>query len=162
MVNISIIVNIYFYLYLYFYFDFIWTSVLVLTIHDDVIKWNIIRVTGPLCGEFTGHRTRDAELWFVSLICARIDGWATNRKAGDSKRHRAHYDVTVLLSTNCRIDTNVNRFVLWRRSHTKYLHCTGRIIIWSRQVSMARGRCFEVIIACQLSKTCAPFLPQIT
>ena len=22
--------------------------------HDDVIKWNIFRVTGPLCGEFTG------------------------------------------------------------------------------------------------------------
>ena len=24
--------------------------------HDDVIKWNIFHVTGPLCGEFTGHR----------------------------------------------------------------------------------------------------------
>ena len=23
--------------------------------HDDVIKWNIFRVTGPLCGEFTGE-----------------------------------------------------------------------------------------------------------
>ena len=25
--------------------------------HDDVIKWNIFRVTGHLCGEFTGHPT---------------------------------------------------------------------------------------------------------
>ena len=24
--------------------------------HDDVIKWSFCRVTGPLCGEFTGHR----------------------------------------------------------------------------------------------------------
>ena len=24
--------------------------------HDDVIKWNIIRVTDRLCGEFTGHK----------------------------------------------------------------------------------------------------------
>ena len=37
--------------------------------HDDVIKWNIFRVTGPLCEEFTGHqwipRTKasDVELW---------------------------------------------------------------------------------------------------
>ena len=37
--------------------------------HDDVIKWNIFRVTGHLCGEFTGYRwlprtkTSDAELW---------------------------------------------------------------------------------------------------
>ena len=27
---------------------------LIRVIHDDVIKWNIFRVTGPLCGEFTG------------------------------------------------------------------------------------------------------------
>ena len=38
--------------------------------HDDVIKWNIFRVTGALCGEFTGHRwiplttASDAELWY--------------------------------------------------------------------------------------------------
>ena len=32
--------------------------------HDDVIKWKHFRVTGPLCGEFTGHRwASDAELW---------------------------------------------------------------------------------------------------
>ena len=23
-------------------------------VHDDVIKWKYFRVTGPLCGEFTG------------------------------------------------------------------------------------------------------------
>ena len=37
--------------------------------HDDVIKWNIFRVTGPLCGEFSCDRwipltkASDAELW---------------------------------------------------------------------------------------------------
>ena len=24
--------------------------------HDDVIQWKLFRVTGPLCGEFTGDR----------------------------------------------------------------------------------------------------------
>ena len=37
--------------------------------HDDVIKWKYFRVTGPLCGEFTGRRwipltkVSDALLW---------------------------------------------------------------------------------------------------
>ena len=31
-----------------------------------------------------------------TLICARINGWANNREAGDLRRHRAHYDVTVM------------------------------------------------------------------
>ena len=31
-----------------------------------------------------------------SLICAWIDGWTNNRDAGDLRRHRAHYDVTVM------------------------------------------------------------------
>ena len=31
-----------------------------------------------------------------SLICALIHVWANNREAGDLRRHRAHYDVTVI------------------------------------------------------------------
>ena len=31
-----------------------------------------------------------------SLICARINGWVNNGKAGDLIRNRAHYDVTVI------------------------------------------------------------------
>ena len=62
---------------------------------------NIFRVTGLLCGEFTGHRwihrtkTSDAELRCF-LGSARINVWANNRDAGDLRRHRAHYDVIVM------------------------------------------------------------------
>ena len=31
------------------------------------------------------------------LICASINGWVNNRKAGDLRRHRAHYDVIVMI-----------------------------------------------------------------
>ena len=31
-----------------------------------------------------------------SLICAWTNGWADNRDAGDLRRHRAHFDVTVI------------------------------------------------------------------
>ena len=32
-----------------------------------------------------------------SLICTRINGWVNNDEAGDLRRHRFHYDVTVML-----------------------------------------------------------------
>ena len=32
-----------------------------------------------------------------SLNCAWTNGWANNRDAGDLRRHRAHYDVTIML-----------------------------------------------------------------
>ena len=32
-----------------------------------------------------------------SLICARINCWVNNREAGDLRRHRAHYDVIVMI-----------------------------------------------------------------
>ena len=66
---------------------------------------NIFRVTGPLCGEFTGHRwiprtkASDAELWCFSLICARINGWVKNGCAGDLRRHRDHHGVALLYAT---------------------------------------------------------------
>ena len=34
----------------------------------------------------------------LSLICTRINGWVNNRKAGDLRRNRAHYDITVMLA----------------------------------------------------------------
>ena len=62
---------------------------------------NILCVTGLLCGEFTGHRrisrtkTSDAELWCF-LWSTWIIGWVNNLEAGDLRRNRAHYDVTVM------------------------------------------------------------------
>ena len=32
-----------------------------------------------------------------SLICARINGWVNNGEAGDVRRHRAPYDVIVMM-----------------------------------------------------------------
>ena len=80
--------------------------------HDDVIKWkhfmmtssngNIFRVTGPLCGEFTGHRwiPHHKGQWrgvlMFSLIYALINVWVNNHEADDLRRHIAHYDVIVM------------------------------------------------------------------
>ena len=65
------------------------------------------RVTGPLYREFTGHwwispyKGQWREALMCSLICPWVHGWINNREAGDLRRHRAHYDVTVMNPTNC-------------------------------------------------------------
>ena len=73
--------------------------------HDDVIKWNyfprywhFVRgihrspVNSPHKGQWRGA------LMF-SLICVWINDWVNNREAGDLRRHRAHYDVIVMIIT---------------------------------------------------------------
>ena len=81
--------------------EIFWQGILC-DIHDDVTNENIFRVTGLLCGEFTGHRwiprtkASHAELWCFLLISAWINGWVNNREAGDLRRHRAHYDGIVM------------------------------------------------------------------
>ena len=63
---------------------------------------NIFRVTGPLCGEFTGPGefptqrpvTRSFDVFF-DLRLNKV--WVNNRETGDLRRHRTHYDVTVMV-----------------------------------------------------------------
>ena len=49
----------------------------------------------PITGGFPSQRpvTRSSD---VCLIFASTNGWANNRDAGDLRRHRAHYDVTII------------------------------------------------------------------
>ena len=66
---------------------------------------NIFRITGPLCGEFTGHqwipltKASDTELWFFSFIWALTNGWVNNRNVDDLRLRHAHYDATVILAS---------------------------------------------------------------
>ena len=65
---------------------------------------DIFRITGHLCVEFTGHRwiPRHKGQWrgalMFSLICAWINGWVINGVAGDLRRHRAQYDVILMIT----------------------------------------------------------------
>ena len=66
------------------------------------LNGNNLRVTGPLCGEFTGQRwipltkASEARALMFSFIYAWTNGWVNKWEAGDWRRHRAHYDVTLL------------------------------------------------------------------
>ena len=75
---------------------------------------NIFRVTGPLCGEFTGDRwiprtkASDAELWCFLWSAPWISGWVNNREAGELGRQRAHYDV-IVMHVVCGTDYSTGR-----------------------------------------------------
>ena len=76
---------------------------------------NIFRVTGHLCGELTGPRwiphtkASDAELWYFFLICVWINGWVNNREAGDLRRYRAPYYVSVMEKLSRMLTRNIAR-----------------------------------------------------
>ena len=68
--------------------------------HDDVIKWKIFRVTGPLCGEFTGPRwiplttravTRNFDVFFDLCPNKRLSkqwwGWWFETQSRSLWRH---------------------------------------------------------------------------
>ena len=76
--------------------------------HDDVIElkyflryWSFVQgihrspVNSPHKGQWRGAS-------MFSLICAWMHDWPNNREAGDLRRHRVHYDVTVMELEMCR------------------------------------------------------------
>ena len=86
---------------------------------------NIFRVTGHLCGEFTGHKGQWRGALMFSLICVWINGWVNNREAGDFRRYHAHCDVQ-LTNAQCHM---VPISTLWyRASWTIQLQCTFETI----------------------------------
>ena len=42
------------------------------------------------------HKRQWRGALMFSLICAWINDWVNNREAGDLRRHRGHYDVSVM------------------------------------------------------------------
>ena len=70
--------------------------------HDDVIKWKHFPRYWPLVRGIhrspvnSPHKGQWRSVLMFTLICSWINGWVNNREAGDLKRHRANYDVTVM------------------------------------------------------------------
>ena len=81
----------------------LWPGTVICTNHDNVIKWKYFPRYWPFVRGI--HRSPVNSLhkgqwrWALifSLICAWINGWVNNHGAGDWRRHRAHYDVTIMM-----------------------------------------------------------------
>ena len=72
------------------------------TIHDDVIKWKHFPRYWPFVRGIhrspanSPHKGQWRGALMFSLICVWINGWVSNREAGDLRRNLAHYDVIVM------------------------------------------------------------------
>ena len=72
--------------------------------HDDVIKWKHFPRYWPFVRRIhrspvnSSHKGQWRGALMFSLICVWINNWANNGEAGDLRRYRIHYDVTVM---NC-------------------------------------------------------------
>ena len=70
--------------------------------HEDFIKWKHFPRYWPFVRGIhrppvnSPHKGQWRGTLMFSLICAWINVWVNNREAGDLKRHRAHYDDTVM------------------------------------------------------------------
>ena len=70
--------------------------------HDDVIKWRHFPRNWPFVrGSHRSpvnspHKGQWRGALMFSLICVWINAWVNNRDAGDLRRYRVHYDVTVM------------------------------------------------------------------
>ena len=87
------------------WYDVIWLT-LFSRIHDNVMKWKHFPRYWPFVWGIhrslvnSSHKGQWHGALILSLICAWTNGSAIdNREAGDLRRHRIHYDVTVMAST---------------------------------------------------------------
>ena len=64
----------------------------------------------------SSHKGQWRGALIFSLICVWINGWVNNREAGDLRRYRAHYDVTVMKSHSTLssiLQSHSNRHGCW-------------------------------------------------
>ena len=96
--------------------------------HDDVIKWKhfprywpfVRRIHRSLVNSPHKGQWR-AELWCVLLSASEWMGRVNNREAGDLRRYRTHYDVSVLRGWPC--DTRSNGIRSYSIKTLNLLNC---------------------------------------
>ena len=97
---------------------------------------NIFRVSGHLCGEFTGppvnppHKGQWRGALMFSLICVWINGWVNSREAGNLRRYRAHFDVTEMHVTTiftCIIRTSHHKSLRAKIGILRYCTLHGEV-----------------------------------
>ena len=95
--------------------------------HDDVIKWKHFPRYWPFVRGIyrfpvnSTHKDRWRGALMFSLICVWINGWVNSREAGDLRRYRVHYDVTVMKSVDKQPEQNKNV----NRIHISFVHSTN-------------------------------------
>ena len=95
--------------------------------HDGVMKWKHFSRYWPFVRRIhrspvnSPHKGQWRGALMFSSICAWIKGWVNNGKAGDLRRYRAHYDVTVMTCHFTMMPFLVDNGIYWS-SQYKIMH----------------------------------------
>ena len=80
--------------------------------HDDVIKWKHFPRNWPFLRGIhrspvnSPHKGQWRGALMFSLVCVWINDWVNNREAGDLRRYRAQYDVSLMVAKKNEISCN--------------------------------------------------------
>ena len=107
-------------------------------VHDNVIRWKYFPRYWPFVRGIqrspvnSPHKGQWCWALMFSLICLWINGCVNSREAGDLRRHRAQYDVTVMFFGGWNaIYMLHNIFILrYGHSHVKAMFAYGLVPIW--------------------------------
>ena len=132
--------------------------------HDYVTKWKQFPRYWPFVRGIhrssvnSPHKDQWRRAMMFPLICVWINGWVNNREAGDLKRHRAHYDVTVMCG---KISTEAECHTPQFQGSPKFYHCLAYVkteIIPSRRkkggsgYDISSGRIYKLNVNQQINK----------
>ena len=81
----------------------------------------------PFTGGYPSQRPVKRSLIFF-FICAWTNGWSNNRDAGDLRRHRYHYDATVMCS---KFTPGCRTTIRWVCCHSVVIHS----LLWLNKCS---------------------------
>ena len=124
----------------------------VLSFHDDVIKWKHFPRYWPFVRGIhrspVNSRTK-AMQWhgalMFSLICAWMNDWVNNRRAGDLRGYRAHYDVTGHSIFYPQVFAGFIGVLHWYFSCLLQWHNWGRVTYICVINSLAPGRFYLLV-----------------
>ena len=97
--------------------------------HDDVITWKHFPRYWPFVWGIhrspvnSPHKGQWRGALMFSFICTWINGWVNNREAGDLRRHRAHYHVTVMATCAHQGWTKTTLSLWHRQLNTSIWNC---------------------------------------
>ena len=124
--------------------------------HDDVIQWKHFPRNWSFLWEIHGspvnslHKGQWRGALMFSLICAWINGWVNYREAGDLRRHRSHYNVTVM-TFSCMTCSLQNIIIIKDRWDCLYLPMALRCR--TKRVPLHISISVTVYEQCKYSKT---------
>ena len=126
-----------------------------LHLHDDVIKWKHFLRYWPFVRGI--HRSpvhsphsdrwipRTKGQWRGALMFSSpwINGWKSNRKAGDLRWYHAHYDVIVLCTVQRHDNVIINSLQCTHERHS-IVWCLFGFIVWSIPYTCHRRAIYDI------------------